>query len=72
MSAGPGSPSIGAPGAAAAGHGTADGALLEVRDLKTYFPVLGGLLRRTVGHVYAVDGVNLDIRRGETMGLVGE
>ncbi len=48
------------------------GAVLEVRDLRTYFPVLGGLLRRTVGHVYAVDGVSLDIRRGETMGLVGE
>ncbi len=64
---GPGIPAV--PEAASAG---AAGALLEVRDLKTYFPVLGGLLRRTVGHVYAVDGVNLDIRRGETLGLVGE
>jgi oligopeptide/dipeptide ABC transporter ATP-binding protein len=72
MSAEPGSPSIGAPVAAPADQATADGGLLEVRDLKTHFPVLGGLLRRTVGHVYAVDGVSLDIRRGETMGLVGE
>ncbi len=64
---------VSAPG----GPGTAGGAdgedvLLEVHDLKTYFPVLGGILRRRVGNVYAVDGVSLDIRRGETLGLVGE
>ncbi len=46
--------------------------LLEVRDLKTYFPIQGGILRRTVGRVYAVDGVTFEIRRGETLGLVGE
>jgi peptide/nickel transport system ATP-binding protein/oligopeptide transport system ATP-binding protein len=46
--------------------------LLEVQDLRTYFPVLGGILRRQVGNVYAVDGVSLVIRRGETLGLVGE
>jgi oligopeptide/dipeptide ABC transporter ATP-binding protein len=50
----------------------ANGVLLEARGLKKYFPVRRGLLRRTVGHVQAVDGVDLDIRRGETLGLVGE
>ncbi len=46
--------------------------LLEARGLKKYFPVRRGVLRRTVGHVQAVDGVDLTIRRGETLGLVGE
>ncbi|HET9903999.1 MAG TPA: dipeptide ABC transporter ATP-binding protein [Xanthobacteraceae bacterium] len=46
--------------------------LLEVRDLKKHFPIEKGLFRRTVGHVLAVDGVSFAIRRGETLGLVGE
>lgn len=46
--------------------------VLEVSDLKVHFPVLGGILRRRVGTVFAVDGVNLSIQRGETLGLVGE
>jgi peptide/nickel transport system ATP-binding protein len=46
--------------------------LLEVEDLRTWFPVRHGLLRRTVNHVRAVDGVNLTLRRGETLALVGE
>ena len=47
-------------------------AVLEVTDLKKHFPIKKGLLRRTAGHVYAVDGVSLTIRAGETLALVGE
>ena len=46
--------------------------LLEVRQLKKHFPIKGGLLGRTVERVHAVDGVSLTLRRGETLGLVGE
>jgi peptide/nickel transport system ATP-binding protein/oligopeptide transport system ATP-binding protein len=46
--------------------------LVEVRDLKKYFPVTRGVLARESGHVYAVDGVSFHIGRGETLGLVGE
>ena len=46
--------------------------LLEVNNLKKYFPIKGGLLSHTVGQVKAVDGVSFRIKRGTTMGLVGE
>ena len=46
--------------------------VLEVKDLKKHFPVKKGLLRHTVGHVYAVDGISFSINEGETLGLVGE
>jgi oligopeptide/dipeptide ABC transporter ATP-binding protein len=51
---------------------TAADPILEVRGLKTYFPVTAGILQRTVAHVHAVDGVDLTIKQGETLGLVGE
>jgi oligopeptide/dipeptide ABC transporter ATP-binding protein len=55
----------------AAGATGAD-ALLRTVGLKKYFPVRQGALRRVVGQVQAVDGVDLEVRRGETLGLVGE
>jgi len=47
-------------------------ALLQVRDLKKYYPVRAGLFRRATEFVKAVDGVSLAIKKGETLGLVGE
>ncbi len=52
--------------------GVGERPLVEVKDLVKHFPVHGGILQRTVGYVQAVDGVSFDIRRGETLGLVGE
>jgi oligopeptide/dipeptide ABC transporter ATP-binding protein len=52
-----------------AAHGEA---LVEVRDLVKHFPIRAGVLQRQVGAVQAVDGVSFDVRRGETLGLVGE
>jgi oligopeptide/dipeptide ABC transporter ATP-binding protein len=51
---------------------TASVPVLDVRDLKKHFPVRKGLLRKTTGHVYAVDGVSFSIEKGQTLGLVGE
>jgi len=46
--------------------------LIDVRDLVKHFPIKGGVLSRTVASVQAVDGVSFQVRRGETLGLVGE
>jgi ABC-type oligopeptide transport system ATPase subunit len=46
--------------------------LLEVKNLKTYFPIRSGVLQLTTGHVKAVDGVSFHLNKGETLGLVGE
>ena len=46
--------------------------VLETSDLKVWFPIKAGLLRKTIDHVHAVDGVDLQIRQGHTIGVVGE
>ena len=46
--------------------------ILQVKDLKKHFPIKGGMIAHTVGHVKAVDGVTFNLKRGTTMGLVGE
>jgi oligopeptide/dipeptide ABC transporter ATP-binding protein len=58
--------------AGAAGNPAAGNLLLEVQNLKKYFPVRGGLLQRVVAQVKAVDDVSFYVRNGETLGLVGE
>ncbi len=52
--------------------GNNEDVLVQIADVKTWFPIKKGFWRRVVGHVKAVDGVSLSIRRGETVGLVGE
>jgi oligopeptide transport system ATP-binding protein len=50
-----------------------DPALLDVRNLKVHFPIEEGIiLKKVLGHIRAVDGIDFEIRRGETLGLVGE
>jgi len=46
--------------------------LLEVKNLKKYFPIVKGIFSKVVGYVYAVDGVSFQVKRGKTLGLVGE
>ncbi|MDJ0895515.1 MAG: dipeptide ABC transporter ATP-binding protein, partial [Alphaproteobacteria bacterium] len=48
------------------------GSVMQVSDLKVHYPIKKGVLRRVVDHVRAVDGVTLDVREGETVGVVGE
>ena len=55
------------------GHVSGDDVVLEVRDVKKYFPLTRGIVfKRTIGYVKAVDGVTVQLRRGETLGVVGE
>ncbi len=50
-----------------------DGAeILSAKNLKVWFPIKAGVFRRVIGHVKAVDGVDIDVREGETIGIVGE
>jgi microcin C transport system ATP-binding protein len=46
--------------------------IVETKDLKVWFPIKRGVMRKTVGHVKAVDGVSVALRQGETLGVVGE
>jgi microcin C transport system ATP-binding protein len=46
--------------------------VVSTRDLKVWFPIKRGLMRRVVGHIKAVDGVDIEVRKGETLGIVGE
>ena len=46
--------------------------LLEVKNLKKYFPIRGGIFSKAIGYIYAVDGVSFYLNRGESLGLVGE
>ena len=57
----------GAPASTAIGE-----TLLQVNDLRVWFPVKAGILQRTVDHIKAVDGISLELRRGQTLGIVGE
>ncbi|MCK4905586.1 ATP-binding cassette domain-containing protein, partial [bacterium] len=52
--------------------GKFDNSTLNISNLKTWFPIRRGILSRTVGYTRAVDGVSLNIKQGETLGLVGE
>jgi microcin C transport system ATP-binding protein len=58
-------------GVAAVAHADAP-VVMEAKDVKIWFPITAGLLRRTVGHIKAVDGISLSVRAGETLGVVGE
>lgn len=56
----------------ASNAGSANEYILEVNGLKKYFPIRSGFFQRVTGHVKAVDGISFNLKRGQTMGLVGE
>ena len=60
------------PSVAPSQNGTEPNTILEVKDLKLYFPIRRGLFQKVVGYVKAVDGVSISLREGEVLGLVGE
>jgi microcin C transport system ATP-binding protein len=60
------------PAARTNGAGIASPVIMTVEDVKVWFPIKAGVLRRTVDHVKAVDGISLTVRAGETVGVVGE
>jgi oligopeptide/dipeptide ABC transporter ATP-binding protein len=68
----PRTPEARTPAATARRPALSERPLVDVRGLVKYFPIKGGILQRTQGVVQAVDGVDFTIRRGETLGLVGE
>ena len=72
MASGPASTPLPAPKSPHAGTDASTGPLVEITNLVKHFPVRGGVLQRTIAWVQAVDDVSLTIRRGETLGLVGE
>ncbi|MEN2768101.1 ABC transporter ATP-binding protein [Ornithinibacillus xuwenensis] len=53
-------------------HNSKQDALLDVHHIKKYFPIKGGIFKRTVGHLKAVDDVSFSVYKGETLGIVGE
>ena len=65
-------PAPGMAGQTSAAPAVSGAPLVEIRDLVKHFPIHGGVLQRTVNYVKAVDGVSFTIRKGETLGLVGE
>jgi peptide/nickel transport system ATP-binding protein len=60
------------PATTRSGHPATSTPLLEVRDYRVYFPIRQGVLKRTVGHVRAVDGISFTLQAGRTLALVGE
>ena len=59
-------------GVSMADRNTLETPLVQVEDLKKYYPVKGGIITHTVGQIQAVDGVSFSVKKGETLGLVGE
>ncbi len=65
-------PEIILPKASEIGRSTTSEVILSAKDLVKHYPIKTGILRRTTGHVKAVDGVSFDLHKGETLGIVGE